>query len=97
MAAQAFITMACIVTPLSALGFLAYAAKLEHMNRALLIILTVLSFTSFTMGIIGFGVGVYLISGLLEYFMSTAEILVIIAAVFNLVGTIVPLFTYKFN
>ena len=93
-AARAFVTLACILSGISALCLFACAVTGDNTNRTLLLAGKGLVFVCLVMGIIGVAVG---ISGAIDIGaankldVGAAAIIGIVALIFNLGGAIVSL------
>jgi len=92
--ARAFVTIACIISPLSALCLILCAVISTDSNRIVITISKLLPFVSLVAGIIGVAVGiVFVTSSPLPYSfkLSDAAFLGITAVVVNMIGAILAL------
>ena len=91
MAARIFITMACILSALSAMSLFICALNITYSNRLLIMISKGITFFSLMMGIIGLVIGIIFITEGNAYTISVATILAIIALIINLIGVILSI------
>lgn len=89
LASRAFLTIACIISGLSALCLIAYALISTDSNQAITLLSKIIPLVSFVAGLIGIAVGIAFITDpLLKFKLSAAAIVGIIAVVINAIGAI---------
>ncbi|CAF3904752.1 unnamed protein product, partial [Rotaria sp. Silwood1] len=92
-AARAFITLACILSGISAICLIVYSLMGDNKPRILLLAIQGLVFACLIMGIIGVAIGISTATntGPLTRDLGAAAIVGIVAVVINVVGAIVAL------
>jgi hypothetical protein len=95
MAARAFVTIACIISGISAICLFACALQIINQNQRVIMISKALAIGSFVMGVIGLAIGIAVTTytGILpiKASLSVAAILAIVAVVTNLLGTVLAM------
>jgi hypothetical protein len=97
MAARAFITIACIISGVSAICFFACALKTINQNKMAIMIGIALTISSFVAGVIGLGLGITVTTATgslpIKASISSAAIIAIVAVVVNMLGTVLAVLT----
>jgi Mg/Co/Ni transporter MgtE len=95
MAARAFITLSCILTPLSAVFTLSILLIRENFKKIISMLAKILCIGSLIGGILGITLGIIFVAKkdeiMVAFDIGVSSILTIIAVVFNLFGTIATL------
>ena len=86
--ARLFITLACIVSPLAALGMISMAIR-NQFGKPYVLMWIVLSWLSVVFGLLGMAVGINFATGGANYQLGTASIITIVGFILNVLGAIV--------
>ncbi|CAF3872088.1 unnamed protein product [Adineta steineri] len=92
MATRAFITICCILAPLSAISILSIMFVNENLKKHMALLAEVLAIASFISGIIGVGLGISIVVDTIKISnatMGVSCILAIIALALNLAGAVI--------
>ena len=91
LAARAFVTIACIMSAVSAPCLFAYLLQSADSNRIMSMISKILPFVSLIAGIIGVAVGIAFVTYQDHFKVHAAAIVGIVAVVINLAGAFLAL------
>ncbi|CAF1247813.1 unnamed protein product [Adineta steineri] len=92
MATRAFITICCILAPLSAISILSIILVNENLKKRMSLLAKVLAIASAISGIIGVGLGISMVVDIIKISnatMGVSCILAIVAVALNLVGAVI--------